>query len=113
MAMLVLLSFLAALPFMKNKGSTAVITLNGEVLCEIDLDSVQEPYTIEVHGECENTVYVEKGGIKVLSATCPDKVCVNRGILSSQDPSPIVCLPNRLVIELKNSGSQDADIYTG
>ena len=98
---------------MKSKGSTAVITLNGEVLYEIDLDSVEEPYTIEIRGECENTLYVKKGGIKVLSATCPDKVCVNRGLLSPQDPSPIVCLPNRLVIELKSSGNQGADIYTG
>ena len=72
----------------------ATITLDGEVLDEIDLTEVQSAYSFTVTGKdgLTNTVLVEPGRIRVERADCPD---------GSQ---PIVCLPNRLIIQIQGGG---------
>ena len=46
------------------------------------------------------------------SASCPDKVCVHRGKLSEK-ASPIVCLPNRVLIQYQDNKGGDVDAVTG
>lgn len=94
--------------FMGGAGTTAVIAQKGEVLYEIDLEAVAAPYTIEIEGDCRNTVEVEQGRIRVVRADCPDGVCVDTGWITD-GTKPIVCLPNQLVIEIKEDGTT-ADI---
>ena len=86
-------------------GAVARITLDGELVEEIDLSSVTDPYTFTVEGPggFANTIQVEHGRIRVLEAGCPDQVCVNQGYISD-GTVPIVCLPNRLVIEIVGGG---------
>ena len=86
-------------------GVVARITLDGELVEEIDLSAVTEPYTftLEGPGGFTNTIEVEHGRIRVLEAGCPDQVCVNQGYISD-GTVPIVCLPNRLVIEIGGGG---------
>ena len=86
-------------------GAVARITLDGELVEEIDLSAVTEPYTftLEGPGGFTNTIQVEHGRIRVLEAGCPDQVCVNQGYISD-GTVPIVCLPNRLVIEIVGGG---------
>ena len=86
-------------------GAVARITLDGELVEEIDLSAVTEPYTFTVEGPggFTNTIQVEHGRIRVLEAGCPDQVCVNQGYISD-GTVPIVCLPNRLVIEIVGGG---------
>ena len=86
-------------------GAAARITLDGELVEEIDLSAVTEPYTFTVEGPggFTNTIQVEHGRIRVLEAGCPDQVCVNQGYISD-GTVPIVCLPNRLVIEIVGGG---------
>lgn len=86
-------------------GAMARITLDGELVEEIDLSAVTEPYTFTVEGPggFTNTIQVEHGRIRVLEAGCPDQVCVNQGYISD-GTVPIVCLPNRLVIEIVGGG---------
>ena len=49
--------------------------------------------------------------IHVKSADCPDKICVDTGWIGGDRKSvPIVCLPNRLVIEFEKSS---ADGFAG
>ena len=83
----------------------AVITLDGEVLDEIDLTQVQEPYSFTVTGKdgLTNTVLVEPGRIRVEKADCPDQICVHQGYISDGS-QPIVCLPNRLIIQIQGGG---------
>lgn len=81
---------------------TARVTVDGELYREIDLRAVTIPYefTVETaHGS--NTVRVEHGRIAVVSADCPDKICVQRG-WAEDSLLPIVCLPHRLVIQLED-----------
>ena len=86
-------------------GVVARITLDGELVEEIDLSAVTDPYTftLEGPGGFTNTIEVEHGRIRVLEAGCPDQVCVNQGYISD-GTVPIVCLPNRLVIEIVGGG---------
>lgn len=88
-------------------GHIAVISLDGGELYRIDLDKVREDYTIEVTGKGENEVTVSKGKICVSHADCPDKICVNQGWISDGS-TPIVCLPNGLVIVIEGGDGLDA-----
>ena len=90
----------------KNHG-TAKIYRDGECLYTIDLEAVEEPYQLTVIGIAENVIEVEKGRIRVVSATCPDHICVEQGWISD-GITPIVCLPNKLVIQLEKQGAADA-----
>lgn len=83
-------------------GQTAVVRKNGEVIYNIDLESVDEPYTIDTGG---NILLVEKGGISVMSADCPDGLCVKQGAISRRSQT-IVCLPNRLSVSIEGGGGE-------
>ena len=89
-------------------GSVAEITVDGQVVERIDLDRVTEGYTFTVEDKWgSNTIQVEPGRIRVLEADCPDQVCVRQGWISDE-VTPIVCLPHRLVIQV--SGGTDAGV---
>lgn len=97
----------------KNRGQIVEIYQNKQLLYTIDLDQVDAPYDIELENNGRhNTVHVIHGDICVTSASCPDKVCVNRSYLSKQI-TPIVCLPNQVIIQYKGSSSTDVDTVVG
>ena len=100
---LLLLSVVIGWFFINTDGKTAVITLDGEVIDEVDLSKVKMPYTIEAESKHRNTIEIERGRICVSHADCPDQVCVETGWIEDGS-KPIVCLPNRLVIEIKGDG---------
>ena len=83
---------------------------DGELLYEIDLSQISEPYelTVEYNGS-RNIILVEQNDISVVEADCADQVCVEHGPLG--DKTPIICLPNRLVIEwMDDNGELDSVI---
>lgn len=101
----------------KDASIIADIYQNGELLQSIPLRSVSATYTITVTGDdgCTNIVEVRNGSIGIISADCPDKLCVNQGFISSS-LLPITCLPNRVVIQLRtnnpaNGGNEDINVY--
>ncbi len=96
----------AALLLAPKKGVSAAIYLDGELFCTVDPTKVSEPYAIRV-GE-GNTVRVEKGRVRMESADCPDKLCVNQG-WSSSSAKPIVCLPNRVMIVVDGGSADEVD----
>ena len=95
-------------------GTVAHVYLDGELVRSIDLAQVEEGYTFSVEGPVgTNTIQVEPGHIRVSHADCPDQVCVGQGWISTS-AAPIVCLPNRLVIEITTGSAQkDLDAVTG
>ena len=97
----------AALLLPKEQGTVAVIQQDGAVLREIDLSKLTQTVTFTVEGEdglC-NTVVAQPGGICVQSANCPDQVCVEQGWIRDS-ALPIVCLPNKLTIEIVGGESE-------
>lgn len=96
----------------KGRGGTAVIEVNGQKLETVALDSLQVPREITVTGMDNITVEIElsKDGARFISSGCPDKVCVNTGLISHVNESA-VCLPGRVSITIKGSGAADAVTY--
>ncbi len=87
----------------KKEGAKAKIYSDGELIETIDLENVSEGYEFTVYCEDgENVIRAEQGRICVVSASCPDKVCINQGWISD-GVMPIVCLPNKLVIEIEGA----------
>lgn len=99
-----------ALLLPKEGGTIACITRNGVLLYELDLTKETKQRYIDItaeDGTLLNRISVEPGRIRVEHANCPDQVCVNQGWI--QDSAlPIVCLPNKLIIEI-TGGEEDAD----
>ena len=91
----------------------ATVTLDGEVVDTIDLNAVEEGYsfTLTVPDGGSNTVEVAPGKIRVSQADCPDQVCVKQGFIAD-GTVPIVCLPHKLIIEIKGGGD-GLDAATG
>lgn len=102
---------LILLPQNDAAGYIADIYQSGELLTSIDLSAVSQPYTFTVTGEngCTNEIEVRPDQIGILSADCPDKLCVHQGFISDSR-LPITCLPNRLVIQLRPTAGQESSI---
>lgn len=105
--------------FVSDGGTTARILTNGEVFAVIDLDDYTggRSTTITVSSEYsggENIIEVSEGKIRVISASCPDKVCIHQGErgIGCSNTAPITCLPNRMTIVTENKESS-ADAVSG
>lgn len=84
----------------------ARISRDGALLEEIDLNKVDQPYTLTFEDERgSNTISVEKGRIRISKADCPDRICVDQGWISD-GTVPIVCLPHRLMVEIEGGGGE-------
>ena len=89
----------------------ADIYQNGELLETIRLDTVTDEYTFEVPGEggASNTVCVRPDSIAIISATCPDQICVHHSRIS-RNKETIVCLPDKVVITIENGEDSGIDV---
>ena len=101
--------------FISNVASPSRIVgiyKDGSLVEKIDLNSVTDEREITLSGDFgDNVILVSNGRIEMKSADCPDKICVEHGELKSSS-SPIVCLPNKVVIKFENS-TDGADAKTG
>lgn len=102
----VLIVFAAILGLLFIKGekiadSVACVYSGGKLIKTIKLNH-DDDYTFDVKSENggTNTVQVKGGKIGVISADCPDKICVNTPHICD-GVQPIVCMPNRLVIQIE------------
>lgn len=106
---------LGAWLFISNISSTSRIVeiyQNGSLVEKIDLNSVTNEREITLSGEHgTNIILISNGHIKMKSADCPDKLCVKHGELKNSY-SPIVCLPNKVVVKFENS-TDGVDAKTG
>lgn len=95
-----------------NQGSPSVakVYLSGKLQKTIDLKNVKEPYDFTVTNVQGgyNVIHVEKGKICVSKASCPDKICVKRGYVTSK-AAPAVCIPNGVVIEVDADSSSETE----
>ena len=66
--------------------------------------SKDELIQVEFQGH-KNIIQIKDKQISIIEADCHDKTCVNMGILKSAF-TPIVCLPNHLVIQYVNDDKE-------
>lgn len=57
----------------------------------------------------DTNVFEIKGGeVKMISATCPDQHCVHQKAISKNGES-IICLPNKVVVEIQGDEQSEFD----
>lgn len=92
-------------------GYTAEIYQDGRLLYSISLSDISQSRTFDIVSSEGgiNEIEIRPGCIGIISADCPDKLCVRQGFISD-GKIPVTCLPNRLVILLRpvqNASSSD------
>ena len=93
--------------FKREQGETVVISLDGEVYREVPLEKDQE-IEIKKEGITINVLEIREGKADMRKASCPDKLCVHQKPVSKSGES-IVCLPNKVVVEVKGEAKGDFD----
>lgn len=114
-SLLVIFSFL---PFvlLKNSNSAesevwAELRVDGKLIKKFDLnpDEAQNYRYIDDDGDY-NLIEVKNQQIRIKEANCGDQICVKRGWIKKSGET-IVCLPHKLVIEIKNNTeSNDGEV---
>lgn len=86
-----------------NKQGAIVRIEIGQVLYgDYSLSKNQEIFVNDSHGHNLLKCRIKDNAIRVTYSTCPDKICVKQGRISSSGQA-IVCLPNKVVISIINS----------
>lgn len=102
--------FYIGIAFFQNantKNGVAVVTIDGE---EYGRYPLKEDTTerIELPDGSYNLLEIKNGKADITKASCPDGICVNHRAISKQGQS-IVCLPNKVVVEIENGEESEID----
>ena len=86
----------------RTEGATAVVSVDGKRVAEYSL-AVDGVYYLN---DGTNILVIEDGKAYIREATCPGyQDCVEKGRISFVGES-IVCLPNKLVVEIVGEGEE-------
>lgn len=105
--LLISIIFLFVRNFNQEDGGNALVTVDGEVYKSFPL-SEETTETIELDDGRYNTIVIKDGYVTMLEASCPDQICVNHRPINKSGET-IVCLPNKVVIEIENGSQSDID----
>lgn len=79
-------------------GKRVVVSQDGAAVREYAL-SEDRTELITAPGGGSNTLHIQGGSAWISGASCPDKLCEHSGKIS-RPGELIVCLPNRLIIQI-------------
>lgn len=91
----------------KEAGDLLIIEVDGEEYGRYDLGKNQ---TIEIKSKDDgvNKIEIKDNKAKMIYANCPDLVCTNMPAIKN-DGETIVCLPHKLLIEVKSDRENKID----
>ncbi len=102
MAVIFLSAVILAVYFsVKPRSDRVNIISGGQTVRTIDLSTAEDCQFDIIYEGRRNTVEIKNHTICVISADCPDLICVKTGAMGAGSSGPVVCLPNRLVIEFE------------
>lgn len=104
-----ILLVIAAVFYLTGKGSGArvQITVDGVSYGTYSLNENQE-IPIEREEGVTNVLVIKDGTADMTEADCPDKLCVHQRAISKTGET-IVCLPNKVVVEVLGSEESELD----
>ena len=83
---------------LQKPGAYVDIMIDGDSVKTLQLDQ-DTSYEVKQQAGV-NTVVVQDGNVTVQDADCPDKICEKHRAIS-QTGETIICLPHKLVVEIK------------
>lgn len=106
-AVVIIVAFLIRMLCFPGVGQSVRITVNDD---EYAVYSLAEECTLSIPGyhggEC--LLSIADGAADVISADCPDKICVHHSPIS-QPGECIICLPNRVIVEVVGASRSGPD----
>ncbi len=102
----ILLSFLV-MGLLKKDGAYVTVRVDGT---ETARYSLSEDGEYSLNGGT-NVLRIENGKAYMLTADCPDHLCVNQGKVD-QSGETITCLPNRLTVTVSGAGKAEVELVS-
>lgn len=72
--------------------------------------SLNEDQKIEI-SDGSNVIRIMNGSVSMVYATCPDQICVHHRSISKNRES-IICLPNKVIVQIENYQEAEVDTMT-
>jgi hypothetical protein len=92
----------------KYESKVIKISVKGKSYKEIPFnDKTKETITVKTELGT-NVINISDGYARIAEADCPDKLCVKDGMISKPGQS-LVCLPNKVVVEVKGVRDTETD----
>lgn len=93
----------------RTTGDMVVVTVNGQPWGEYPLN---EDRVVDIrNGDGYNILIIEGGKAYVKQASCPDGICSSHRPIE-YDGESIICLPNKVVVEIRTASKNQPDIIT-
>ena len=89
--------------FGKAEAGLVKITVDGRLYGTYSLEEDREIRINET-----NTVVIRGGKVDMIWAECPDQICVEHQTIS-KNKETIVCLPNKVIVEIVGSENGEMD----
>ncbi len=108
-SVILLLAALGALALFifRSEGEYVTVTVDGQLFGEY---SLKEDRKVEIkQGESYNILVIKDGYASIETASCPDGICSSHRPIKHGGES-IICLPNKVVIEVHSSSDGAPDI---
>jgi len=103
------LSFLVLTKLLSDDGSRVYVYVNDSLKYTFSLN---EDIVVELEGlNGTNTLEISQGRASIISASCPDKLCVHQRSINKSKET-IVCLPNKLIVLVEGEEEAEYDGYT-
>lgn len=101
----VILIAFAIMLLVKKDGAYVVVRIDGEEVAKYSLSDEGE---YKLNGGT-NILRIEDGKAYLVSANCPDHLCVKQGKISKSGET-ITCLPNRLTVTVYGSDEGEIEL---
>ena len=90
-----------------------VVEVNGSEYKKVTFDSDDKIKYLDINTKYGyNKLEIQNGEVRVIDASCPDKLDVKQGFIKDVG-EVIVCLPNRMVVEIKGEKILENNIDAG
>lgn len=90
-----------------REEAAVVVKVDGAVYRECSLWE-EQTLTIETGSDQYNILEIRDGQADMTEASCPDRLCVEQKEISRQGEM-LVCLPNKVTVEIRRGGQGEVD----
>lgn len=95
----------------EDKDAMVIVTQNGKTAGSYPLAGDNELVFTDSSGG-RNVLCIKEGQAFMTEADCPDRLCIRQKSIAKNGES-IICLPHKLVIEVRGSENAATDAVTG